>query len=53
MNPVPGKESLTSGHWGHTSFCMMYESFESSVTFKYFRTTLTNQNDIHDEIKVD
>jgi hypothetical protein len=27
------------------------ESFENVAEFTYFRTTLTNQNDIHDEVK--
>jgi hypothetical protein len=28
-----------------------YESLENVTEFKYMGTTLTNQNDIHDEIK--
>jgi hypothetical protein len=27
------------------------ESFENVIKFKHFGTALTNQNDIHDEIK--
>jgi hypothetical protein len=41
---------LYSGH--NQNIRIANESFESVATFKYLGTTLTNQNDIHDEIKI-
>jgi hypothetical protein len=37
--------------WGQNQNINMAMSFENVAEFKYLGTTLTNQNDIHDEIK--
>jgi hypothetical protein len=45
----PGMSHPNSGQ--NQNIRIANESFEKVVEFKYLGTTLTNQNDIHDEIK--
>jgi hypothetical protein len=54
INAEKAKYMIMSGHLNsgqNQNIRTANESFEKGATFKYWGTTLTNQNDIHDEIK--
>jgi hypothetical protein len=54
INPEKTKYMIMSRHLNsgqNQNIRIANESFENVATFKYLGTILTNQNDIHDEIK--
>jgi hypothetical protein len=54
INAEKTKYMIMSRHLNseqHQNIRVANESFEKMTKFKYLGTTLTNQNDIHDEIK--
>jgi hypothetical protein len=49
--PVLDRKSHHQNSGQNQNIRIANESFENVAKFKYLRMTLTNQNDIHDEIK--